>query len=84
LLDKLSRREALLDLVLTSADKPTEEVKTGSTLGCSNHILVEFMVSRNMGTAKSKVRTLNFRRVNFGLFKELLDEISWEPVLRFK
>ena len=28
--------------------------------------------------------TLNFGRASFGLFKELLDEISWETVLRDK
>ncbi|KFZ45983.1 hypothetical protein N321_04792, partial [Antrostomus carolinensis] len=37
---------------------------------------------RNMGLAKGRVRTLNFRRVNFQLFKELLDGILWETVLR--
>ena len=36
-----------------------------------------------MGLAKSGVRTLNFGRVIFRLFKELLDEI-WEAVLRGK
>ncbi|KAM9168311.1 very low-density lipoprotein receptor-like [Mergus octosetaceus] len=35
-----------------------------------------------MGLAKSKVRTLNFRRANFQLFKELVDEIPWDTVLR--
>ena len=35
-----------------------------------------------MGLAKSRVRTLKFRRVNFKLFKELLDEFPREIVLR--
>lgn len=30
------------------------------------------------------VRMLNFRRVNLELFKELVDETSWETVLRNK
>ena len=42
------------------------------------------MISRNMGLAKNKVSTLNIRRVNFNLFKELLDEIPWKAVLRDK
>lgn len=33
---------------------------------------------------KSGVRTLNLRRVNSRLFKELLKEISWEEALRDK
>jgi len=32
--------------------------------------------------AKSRVRTQNLRRANFRLFKELLDEILWETILR--
>lgn len=43
--------------------------------------LVGFVVLRNVGLEKSRVRTLNFRIANLGLFKELLDEISSEAVL---
>jgi len=42
------------------------------------------VISRNAGLAKSRVGTLNFRRPNFRLFKELLDEILWETGLRDK
>jgi len=56
----------------------------GGNLGYSDHVLVEFVISRNLGLAKSRVRALNFRRVKFMLFKELLDEILWEAVLRDK
>lgn len=54
-----------------------KEVKIGGSLGCSNQ--AKFMISRNMGLAKSKVGALNFRRVN-SQFKELMDEI-WDAVL---
>ena len=47
----------------------------------SFHALVEFVISRDMGLSKSKVRTLNFRRANFQLFAELVDEIPWDTVL---
>jgi len=46
-------------------------IKTGGSLGCSNHALVEFTVLRDMGKERSIVRTLNFRNPNFQLFKEL-------------
>ena len=39
--------------------------------------LVKLVILRKMGLAKSKVRTLNFRRADLWLLKELLDEISW-------
>ena len=42
------------------------------------------MISRIVSLAKSGVRTLNFKRMNFRLFKELLEEVFWETVLRDK
>lgn len=37
-----------------------KDVKTGGSLGCCNHTLVQFVISKNMGLAKSIVMTLNF------------------------
>ncbi|KFR11850.1 hypothetical protein N306_05276, partial [Opisthocomus hoazin] len=39
---------------------------------------------RDMGKARSIVRTLNFRKANFQLFKELVSRTPWETVLRDK
>lgn len=61
-----------------------KEVKIRSRLDCSYHVLVKFMISMNMGLAKSGVRILNFRRENIRLFKELLDENPWETVPKEK
>ena len=52
--------ELLLDLVLTNTEELIKEVKIGGSLGCSDHTLVEFVISMNTRLAKSKVRTLNF------------------------
>jgi len=41
-----------------------------------------FAVLRGMGKARSTVRTLNFRKANFQLFKELVSRTPWEMVLR--
>ena len=49
-------------------------------MGCSYHVLVELVIFRNVGLAEYGVRTLNFRRANFRLLKELLDEIPRETV----
>lgn len=54
-----------LDLVLTNVDEFNKEVKIRGSLDCSEHALVEFMILRNMGLVKRKVRTLGFRIVNF-------------------
>ena len=74
----------MLDLLLTNAEEIIKGVKVGGNLGCSYHSLVEFMILRNAGLAKSGVRTLNFRRANFKLFKELLAKIPWNAVLKDK
>jgi len=58
--------------MLTNASELIGDVKTGGSLGCSNHTLLEFTVLRNMGKVRGVVRTLNFRKANFQLFKELV------------
>ena len=39
-IDRPTQGEALLDLVLTNAGESIREVKTGDSLGCSDHALV--------------------------------------------
>ena len=75
-LDKPTRGDALLNLLLTNGNQFSKEIEIGGSLGCSDLTLVEFVISRNMGLAKCGVMTLNFKRVNIRLFKELLDEVS--------
>ena len=62
----------MLDLLVTNARELIGDVKIRGSLGCSDHALVEFALLREMGQAKSKVRTLNFRKANLQLFKESL------------
>jgi len=57
--------------MVTNASELISDVKTGGSLCCSDHALVEFAALRNMGQAKSKVRTLNFRKAKFQLFNEI-------------
>jgi len=64
--------DAILDLVVTNASELVGDVKIGGSLGCSDHALVELMLLREMGITKSIVRTLNFRRANFQLFKQIV------------
>ena len=49
-----------MDLVFTNAEELIKEVKIGGSLDCSDNVLLEFVISRNTGLAKSKVRALNF------------------------
>jgi len=73
---------AILDLMIINASELIGAVKTGGSLGCSDHTLVEFTVLRDMGKVRSIVRAVNLRKANFKLFKELVNRTSWETVLR--
>lgn len=74
--------EVSLDLVLTSSEEVIKEVKIRGSLDYSDHALVEFVISRNMDLPVCGVRIMNIRRDKFQLFKELLNELSWEDLLR--
>lgn len=80
-IDSPTRGEASLDMLLTNTDEVTRGAEIG---GCSDHTLVEFTILRDMGQMKSRVRILNFRSTSFQLFKELVDGIPWETVLKEK
>jgi len=56
-------------------------VKVGGRLGCSDHEMVEFRILRGGSRAISRIKILDFRRANFGLFKELLGGIPWVRAL---
>ncbi|GAB0190086.1 ras GTPase-activating protein 1-like [Grus japonensis] len=83
-IDSPTRGDALLDLMFTNASELIGDVKIGGSLGCSGHALVELAVLRDMGQAKSKARTLNFRKAKLQLFKELVNRSPWEATLRNK
>jgi len=57
------------DLLVTNTSELINDIKTGGSLGCSDHTLVEFIVLSDKSWAKSKVRTLNFRKPDFQLFE---------------
>jgi len=71
-IDSPTQGDAILDLRVTNVGELISDVKTGGSLGCSDHALVEFTVLRDTGKAKSIVRTPNFTKANFQLFKQLV------------
>ena len=74
----------LLDLILTNRDGLVKEVKVGGSLGCSDHEMVEFKILSGRSKAISRIATLDFRRANFDLFRDLLGAIPWAWVLEGK
>ncbi|GAB0190684.1 hypothetical protein GRJ2_001533700 [Grus japonensis] len=71
----------MLDLVLTDKEGLVEDVKLKGSLGCSDHEMVEFKILRAARRAHSKLTTLDFRRADFGLFKDLLGRVPWDKAL---
>lgn len=69
-----TRRNAGVDLMVTSASQLVGGLKIGGSLCCSDHTLVEFAALGDVGQTKSKVRTLNFGKAKLQLYKKL---VSW-------
>ncbi|GAB0190077.1 hypothetical protein GRJ2_001473000 [Grus japonensis] len=76
-----TRRGAMLDLILTNKESLVGDVKLEGSLGCSDHKMVEFKFLRAARRACSKLTTLDFRRADFGLFRDLLGRIPWDKAL---
>ncbi|GAB0177368.1 hypothetical protein GRJ2_000202000 [Grus japonensis] len=71
----------MLDLVLTNKEGLAGDVKLKGSLSCSDHEMVEFRILRAARRAHSKLTTLDFRRADFGLFRDLLGRIPWDKAL---
>ena len=76
-----TRRGAMLDLVLTNKEGLVGNVKLKGSLGCSDHEMVEFKILRALRRAHSKLTTLDLRRADFGLFRDLLGRVPWDKAL---
>ncbi|GAB0183842.1 hypothetical protein GRJ2_000849500 [Grus japonensis] len=74
------RRGAMLDLVLTNKEGLVGNVKLKGSRGCSDHEIMKFKILRAVRRVHSKLTTLEFRRADFSLFRDLLGRvptISW-------
>ena len=56
-------------------------MKVKGSLGCSDHEMVEFKILRAARRVHSKLATLDFRRADFGLLRDLLGRIPWYKAL---
>ncbi|PKU41873.1 rna-directed dna polymerase from mobile element jockey-like [Limosa lapponica baueri] len=81
LVEEPTRREALLDLVLTNKEGLVEDILVEGNLGCSDHGKIEFRIVGSTHKTISRTETLDFKRANFVLFKKLLGEIPWARAL---
>ncbi|GAB0183717.1 hypothetical protein GRJ2_000837000 [Grus japonensis] len=65
------REDALLDLLLTTKEEWVMDVKVGGSLRCSDHESMKFKILREGNNAKPSITTLDFRRTEFGIFRDL-------------
>jgi len=76
-----TRRGAMLDVVLTNKEGLVGNVKLKGSLGCSDHEMVKFTILWAARRVLSKLTTLNFRRADFGLFRDQIGRVPWDKAL---
>jgi len=81
---KPTRGGALLDLLFTNREGLVGDVVVGGCLGFSNHEMTEFSLQGEVKRGASKTTTVDFWRADFGLFRTLVEKVSWERVLKVK
>jgi len=74
-IEEPTRSGAMLDLVLTNMEGLVGNVKVKGNLGCSDHKMMEFKILRAARRVRSMLATLDFRRADFGLLRDLLSRI---------
>ncbi|KAK4830740.1 hypothetical protein QYF61_013190 [Mycteria americana] len=79
--EETKRRGATLDLVLTNKEGLVGNVNLKGSLGCSDHETAEFKIVRAPRRVHSKLTSLDFRKADFGLFRDLLGRVQWDKAL---
>ena len=57
------------------------DVKVGGRLGQSDHETLDFSIPVEPRRGVSRTATLDFRRVDFNLFRTMVERVPWEVVL---
>ncbi|GAB0178718.1 hypothetical protein GRJ2_000337100 [Grus japonensis] len=69
------------DLVLTNKEGLVGNVMLEGNLGCMDHEMVEFKILRAVRRVQGKLTTLDFRRADFGLFRDTLARVPRDKAL---
>ncbi|KAK4827172.1 hypothetical protein QYF61_015134 [Mycteria americana] len=80
-LSEPTRKDALLDLLFVNREGLVGDVMVGGCLGHSDYEMVEFKIFSVMRKKDSRVATLDFRRGNLKLFRELFSRVPWESAV---
>ncbi|KAK4829760.1 hypothetical protein QYF61_006484 [Mycteria americana] len=84
LVSEPAREGALLDLLFTNREGLVSHVMVGGRLGQSDHEMIEFLIRGEAARGVRKTATLDFQRVDFGLFRRLVERVPWEAALKGK
>lgn len=57
-------------------------MKVWDSLGCSGCETVEFRIPRGKNETKSRITALDFRKSEFGPFRDLLERVPWDVALK--
>lgn len=79
-IDKLIRKNALLVIL---QKRKVGDLMAEDSLGSSDCEIIEFKILREVSKTKSRIATVNFRRADFALFRNL-GKIPWETALEDK
>lgn len=72
---------ALLCFILTNKKQLVGADMVEGSLACSDHEIVEFRTLRIKKKVTSKLTILDFKRADFGVFKNLIGRIPWNKAL---
>ncbi|RMC20255.1 hypothetical protein DUI87_01101 [Hirundo rustica rustica] len=70
-----TRGGTILDLLFTNRDGLMGDVVVGCRLGQSDHEIIEFSIFGEVRRSTNKTLTLDFQRVDFGLFRRIIQRV---------
>jgi len=79
-----TREGALVDLLFANREELVGDVMVGLHLGHNGHEMIDFLILIEVRRGVIRTATLGFQRTDFGLFRILVDRVSWEAVLKGK
>ncbi|KAJ7423203.1 hypothetical protein WISP_34640 [Willisornis vidua] len=71
----------VLCLILPNKEGLVGNMNAKGNLGCLGHVTVEFRILKAEGRVKRSLSALHYKRVDFDLFKELLEGMEWEKAI---
>lgn len=74
LIEEMTRGDSLLNLMLTNEEQLSRDVKMRSSVGCSDHEIVELRILRGGHKTKSRIMTLDVRTQTLTSLEICLEE----------